>query len=193
MKYLWIIPYLLLAIGCGTQEPKPEEPLARVGGKYQMVSLVSDRPIDADFDGVYSTDAYAEFNAGLMSGLESGYLSIALLSQSYTLGFSTPFPLIYEWPKQFQSDSGFYFEASTVGLVAEIDRADTSVVRSWDNGFPRLTDPSDMHVKKFEVIDDQTITMLVYHDLIYDLREEEWVSTNMEATYIKFQDYEPLY
>jgi hypothetical protein len=57
------------------------------------------------------------------------------------------------------------------GIVAEIDRADTSVVRSWWVGFPWLTDSSDMHVKKFEVIDDQTITMLIYHDLIYDVRE----------------------
>jgi hypothetical protein len=87
MKYLRIVPYLLLAIGCGTQEPKPEEPLARVGGKYQLVSLVSDRPIDADFDGVYSTDAYAEFNAGLMSGLESGSFKYFLALTVLHAGF----------------------------------------------------------------------------------------------------------
>jgi hypothetical protein len=186
MKYLRIVPYLLMAIGCGTQEPKPEEPLARVGGKYQLVSLLSDRPIDADFDGVYSTDAYAEFNAGVFRGS----FSISWLS-SGTLGFLTPFPLTYEWPKEFQSDSGFYFETSTSGIVGEIDPADTSVVGSWWVGLPWLTDSSDMQVKKFEVIDDQTIRMLIYHDLIYDLQEEEWVSSNMEATYSKFQDYKP--
>jgi hypothetical protein len=82
----------------------------------------------------------------------------------------TPFPLTYEWPKEFQSDSGFYFETSTSGIVGEIDPADTSMVGSWWVGLPWLTDSSDMQVKKFEVIDDQTIRMLIYHDLIYDLQ-----------------------
>jgi hypothetical protein len=65
------------------------------------------------------------------------------------------------------------------------------MVGSWWVGLPWLTDSSDMQVKKFEVIDDQTIRMLIYHDLIYDLQKEEWVSSNMEATYSKFQDYDP--
>jgi hypothetical protein len=146
-------------------------------GDYTAISMVSNIPIDGNFDGNYSTDFLNEF------------LSYSITAKStfkfYSLdnnksGLSIILQTMQRWPPSYQDDTTII---TNRGVFAEINNnafiinAPFAVDRDGNSTETKLID--------FEIIDSITIKLKFNHNLIYDIPTSSWKTIVVEGIYKK--------
>ena len=147
-------------------------------GDYTAISMVSNIPIDANFDGNYSTDFLNEF------------LSYSITARStfkfYSLdnnksGLSIILQTMQRWPPSYQDDTT---NITNRGLWATINNVGINIASA-----PFAVDgdgnPTTTKLISFEIIDSTTIKLKFNHSLIYDIPSASWKTIIVEGVYKK--------
>jgi hypothetical protein len=147
-------------------------------GDYTAISMVSNIPIDANFDGNYSTDFLNEF------------LSYSITARStfkfYSLdnnksGLNIILQTMQRWPPSYQDDT-----TNVLNLVtfAHFSNKGKEIILNQ----PILTTdglPTETKLIDFEIIDSTTIKLKFNHNLIYDIPTSSWKTVIVEGVYKK--------
>lgn len=147
-------------------------------GDYTAISMVSNIPIDGNFDGNYSTDFLNEFLSYSITA-RSTFKFYSL--DNDTSGLSIILQTMQRWPPAYQDDStnitnrGVF--VSIYNTSGSIETAPFAVDR---DGFPTETKVID-----FEIIDSMTIKLKFNHNLIYDIPTSSWRTIIVEGIYKK--------
>lgn len=178
MRILSILLFILL-ISCN----KDDNPANLYNyGTYRAVQMTSDTPIDADFDGIYSTDFLQEL-------VWSGYdfrNSLKFVPDRDNKFFSF---LIMLAVMHKNSPESIYEDHT-----AHPDFLTRSLSASFSNSTGELTaypmrDQNDnlteTKVIGYKIIDRETIMLRFYYTFIYDMPSASWKNITVEAIYKK--------
>ena len=180
MKLFLLISCLYIFISCG--KPPKDKALPKLPnlGTYTATYMISDTPLDANNDGIYSTDFFEEFidlgywrgSCKLIRGSKINNITFLLSLARHRKPRSTNYP--------------DYTLITRSALDAEYDPiakkivSDTPVVYSDGSA-------SDTRITYCELIDDETVMVRFHHTLIYDIAQQKWITLQVEAMYKKLQ------
>jgi hypothetical protein len=147
-------------------------------GDYTALSMVSNIPIDANFDGNYSTDFLNEF---LSYSITARSTFKFYSSDNNKSGLNIILQTMQRWPLAYQDDKT---NITNRGVWATINNVGINIVSAPfavdGDGNPTATKLID-----FEIIDKTTIKLKFNHNLIYDIPTASWKTIIVEGIYKK--------
>lgn len=147
-------------------------------GDYTAISMVSNIPIDGNFDGNYSTDFLNEFLSYSITA-RSTFKFYSL--ENNTSGLSIILQTMQRWPPSYQDDTTNILRLVT---FAHISNERQEIISNQ----PILTTdglPTETKLIDFEIIDSNTIQLKFNHNLIYDIPTSSWRTIIVEGIYKK--------
>jgi hypothetical protein len=191
MKKICYLLIVLVTISCANPPDEDSVPYIPNLGEYTPVSIISDIPIDANFDGEYSNDFMGEFKkAG-----EHYYNMKLFYTNSSELIINTPHPVtikevvyagisIPRMSKPSPNQPTDYTVTIGSGMGVYIYLKDNSIIET-EPLLDRDGKPTDSKIIDFSIIDDDNIILKIFHEQIYDENTKEWKSITLEALYTK--------
>lgn len=189
-KFIYLL-VVLVAISCANSPDEDPVPYIPNLGEYTPVSIISDIPIDANFDGQYSNDFMGEFKkAG-----EHSYAMKLFYTNSSQIIINSPLPVTFKeviyagisiprMSKPSPNQPTDYTVTLTNNMGAVISRNDYSILET-EPLLDRDGNPTDSKIIDFSIIDDDNIILKIFHEQIYDENTKEWKSITLEALYTK--------
>lgn len=177
MRILSVLLFILL-ISCN----KDDNPANTYNfGTYRAVQMTSDTPIDADFDGIYSTDFLQEL---VWSGHDfRNTLKFIPDRDNKFFSFLIMLAVMHKNPTEsIYEDHTALPDFLTRGLSASFNS--TGELKTYpmidQNG--NLTETK---VIDYKIIDKETIMLKFYYTFIYDIPSSEWKNIIVEGIYKK--------
>jgi hypothetical protein len=177
MKKIIIASLFLMFLSC-TKDDETTKVNAFNYGDYTAKSMVSNIPIDANFDGNYSTDFLNEF-LSYSTTARSTFKFYSL--DNNKSGLSIILQTMHRWPPAYQdnitniTNRGVFGEINNIGVNIESAPFAIDI-----DGNPTATKLID-----FEIIDSFTIKLKFKHTLIYDIPTSSWKTLTVEGIYKK--------
>jgi hypothetical protein len=177
MKKIIIASLFLMFLSC-TKDDETTKVNAFNYGDYTAKSMVSNIPIDANFDGNYSTDFLNEF-LSYSTTARSTFKFYSL--DNNKSGLSIILQTMQRWPLSYQDDTTNILRLVTFASISNTNRE----IFSFQ---PMLTtdgDLTDTKLIEFKIIDNNTIKLKFNHNLIYDVPSASWKTVIVEGIYEK--------
>lgn len=148
-------------------------------GDYDAISMTSNIPIDANFDGVYSTDFMEEFLLESIRNRSS--LKFYQLGDTNESSFSIFIPTMYRFPPEFETNTTTILNKGAFFSISNVDGNIISTTPIVD----RHGEPTATKITGYNIIDDETIEITFKHTLIYNIQTAKWLTISVNGVYKK--------
>lgn len=175
LKKIFILLLFVILYSCSDDNEK--ESKIHFLGYFEAIHCETNIPLDGNFDGQYSNDFLSEF---LSHGLwYKPKLRVQKINENLSFGFNMP--LMSRFPSEFDSNSTFILLGAS---TAKIDIHNFSIIDNrplYNND-----EPTNSKMMSWELIDNETIKVVFFHDQIYDILDEEWKSITINCTFKRY-------
>lgn len=176
MKNIMIFSILFLILSC-SEAPDNDVINSNFSyGEYDAISITSNIAIDANFDGIYSTDFRIEFLSESIRNHSSFKFNP---DENNSSSLIIVLPTMHRAKPEFETDQTSILNRITFVKISDINGEITSTQ-------PILTvygEPTETRVTNINIIDNETIELTFFHNLIYDIVSESWQNIIVEGVY----------
>lgn len=177
MKKIITFLILILIVSCNSEQEELNNKFSY--GEYDAISMVSNIPIDANFDGIYSTDFLNQFLS--YSTTKGSSFKFFALDENNTSSLSIILQTMHRWPPEYQDD---ITNITTRGVFAHLSTIDGSIL-SAPFAIDQDGNPTETKLIDCKIIDNETIQLKFKHTLIYDIPTSSWITITVEGIYKK--------
>lgn len=183
LKKITYLIGILSLIGCKQREPyNPPYFYHENFGKYLAIEMRSNEPIDADNDGLYSTDVIYEFQKYIHRDYNGVTLGVAKRGENKMyIDLALPY---MKRPAQTTLEN--YIVYLVGRFDAQINAKGTEILKSTPM---QNTDGTSTETEliDFRIIDKNTLELTFKHNRIYDVKQKKWKKIEITAIYQKIE------